>query len=220
MKFNSLLLILAILFLLAFKAEKKSFEGIITYKIDIRFKKENVQYREYFEQKFGDTLKVYYNEKGDIFKQYFNTGKSGYDFNLYLTSNNHYYAKFKNLDTLYHYNVSEQSLDFVKKTNGKGEEILGKKCDYIEIEAFEPLGKQKVIQKFYYSGYPYLNPELFKNFEDFYTNDLIEKAKSPFMKMELDLDDYIVTFTAIKIKKKKLSTNIFQIPSDIPKMEY
>ncbi|MFB9054626.1 hypothetical protein ACFFVB_16175 [Formosa undariae] len=205
---------------MSFTTDKKSFEGIITYKTEIRFKKENVQYREYFEQKFGDTLKVYYNENGDILKQYFNTGESGYDFNLYLTSNNHYYAKWKNLDTIYHYNVSEQTLDFINKTTGQSEKILGKECDYIQIEGFEPNGKQTVIQKYSYSGFPYIDPELFENFTDFYTNDLIEKAKSPFMKMELDLGDYVVTYTAINIEPKKLSENIFQLPIDIPKKEY
>ena len=205
---------------MSFTTVKKSFEGIITYKTEIRFKKENVQYREYFEQKFGDTLKVYYNENGDIFKQFLNTGERGYDFNLYLNSNNHYYAKWKNLDTIYHYNVSEQTLDFVNKTTGQSENILGKKCDYIQIEGFEPNGKQTVIQKYSYSGFPYLDPELFENFADFYTNDLIAKAKSPFMKMELDLGDYVVTYTAINIEPKKLKENIFQLPNEIPKKEY
>lgn len=220
MNFRPFIILLTIIVLTSFTAAKKSFEGIITYKTEIRFKKENVQYSEYYEQKFGDTLKVYYNENGDIYKKYLDTGERGYEFNLYLTSNNHYYAKWKNLDTIYHYNVSEQTLNFVAKTSGQSEKILGRECDYIQIEGFEPHGKQRVIQKYSYSGFPYLNPELFKNFKDFYTNQLIEKAKSPFMKMELDLGDYVVTYTAVKIEQKKLSPNIFKLPNDVPQKEY
>ena len=220
MKVKPLILLISIFTLTSFSTHKKSFEGIITYKTEIRFKKENFQYRDYFEQKFGDTLKVFYNKNGDIFKKFLNTGDRGYDFNLYLNSNNHYYAKWKNLDTIYHYNVSEQTLDFVNKTTGQSEKILGKECDFIQIEGFEPHGKQTVIQKYSYSGFPYLDSDLFKNFSDFYTNYLIEKAKSPFMKMELDLGDYVVTYTAINIEPKKLKENIFELPNDIPKKEY
>jgi len=220
MKLKLITLLITFLIITSFTFDEKSFEGIITYKTEIMFKKENVQYRAYFEQKFGDTLKVFYNEKGDIFKQFFNTGERGYDFNLYLNSNNHYYAKWKNLDTIYHYNVSEQTLEFVKKSKGRSETILGKECNYLQIEGFEPNGKQSVIQKYIYNGYPYLDPELFRNFEDFYFNDLIDKAKSPFMKMELDLGDYIVTYTAIKIEQIELNNSIFKIPYNVPLKEY
>ena len=101
MNYKLLYFLITTLIVLSFATAKKSFEGVITYKTDIRFKKENVQYQDYLQQKFGDTLKVFYNEKGDIYKKYYNTGERGYDFNLYLTSNNHYYAKWKNLDTIY-----------------------------------------------------------------------------------------------------------------------
>ncbi|EZH73546.1 hypothetical protein ATO12_16545 [Aquimarina atlantica] len=220
MNSKPIILLITILFFASFSTVKKSFEGVITYKVETKFKKNDVPHRDYLEQKFGDTLKVYYNKNGDIFKKYLNTGEKGYDFNLYLNSNNHYYAKWKNLDTIYHYNVSEQALEFVNKTSGKSEQILGKSCDYIQIEGFEPSGKQKVIQKYSYSGFPYLEPELFKNFKDFYTYDLIKEAKSPFMKMELDLGDFIVIYTAIQIEPKELHQNIFVIPNDIPKKEY
>ncbi len=182
-------LLLSIQILNSCSSDKKSFEGIITYRTEVSFKKDKVQNQEYLEEKFGDGLKVYYNERGDIFKKFLKTGERGYDFNLYINSNNHYYAKWKNLDTIYHYNVKNQSLDFVSKTTGKSERILGRECDFIQIEGFEPIGKQSVIQKYSYNGLPYLNPQLFNNFDDFYTNDLIDKAKSPFMKMELDLGD-------------------------------
>ncbi|WP_299680841.1 hypothetical protein [uncultured Dokdonia sp.] len=220
MNLKPIIFLVTLIVLTSGTIKNKSFEGVITYKTDIKFINENIKFRAYHEGKFGDTLKVYYNKEGDIFKKYYNTGDQGYDFNLYVNSKNNYYSKWKNLDTIYHYNVSEQSLEFISSTTGTSENILGKECKYIQIEAYEPKGKQSVIQKYYYSGFPYLDPELFKGFEDFYTNSFMDTAKSPFMKMELDLGDYIVTYTAVKIESKTVSLSKFQLPKGIPQKIY
>jgi hypothetical protein len=221
MNLKNIFALLVILIVVAsFSSEKVSFEGVITYKTDINFKKENVQYREYYEQKFGDTLKVYYSESGNILKKFINTGEKGYDFNLYLQSENHYYAKWKNLDTIYHYNVSEQTLNLVQKTKGTSIKILERDCNFIQIDGIDPLGKQPISQKFYYSGFPYIDSELFKDYNDFFTYEFLKETKSPFMKMVLDLGDYVITYTAIEVESKKLNSKMFNLPDGNPKKEY
>ncbi|MGH1383377.1 hypothetical protein [Kordia sp.] len=196
---------------------QESFEGIITYKIELTFKKKNVEHKDYIAQKFGDTLQVFYNKKGDVHKKYLGSGARGYDFHTYIASTNNYYAKWKNLDTLYYYNVQENVLKFVSRESGISDPIFNKLANYITIKGYEPLGDEMVTQKFYYTGFPYINPELFKNFKEFFSYDFLKTTKSPFLKKVLDLKTFIVTFTAIKVERKFLSPKLFKLPPNIPR---
>lgn len=196
---------------------QESFEGIITYKIDVIFKNENVAHKEYTIEKYGDTLKVFYNKKGDIHRKYIGTGSRGYDFHTYQTSTNNYYAKWKNLDTLYYYNVKANILNFISRDTGTSDSILKKPSKYIVTKGHVPETNEMVSQKFYYTGFPYLDPKLFKNFKDFFTDETLKISKSPFLKLELELNNFIVIYTAISVEKKILNPKIFKLPQNIPR---
>ena len=213
-------LILKIVFLLitisSLGQTQNSFEGIITYKVSVNFIENDSPDKEYFEQKYGDTLKVYFNKNGDIFKKIIGSGEYGYDFNLYLNRENNYYAKWKNLDTLYYYNVSEENLTELSRETGR----IDDKINYFKIKGIEPNSRQIVTQKFYYTGSPYLNGKLFQKFSDFFTDEYYQLSNSPFLKLELDLGNHIITYEAVKIESKKLDDSIFTFPSSIPKKRY
>ena len=197
-----------------------SFEGVITYKVDVVFTNKDLPYREYFEQKFGDSLEVFYSKKGDILRKFHNAGERGYDFNLYLNSNNNYYSKWKNLDTIYYYQANDPFIKLISIDTGNQDQILGYTCNSIVVKGIDTIGQQKVIQTYYYSGEPYLDPELFQNYKDFYAYDIFKRTESPFLKLELDLDGYIVTYTAIKIEHKSLNKKQFDLPIDFAFKEY
>ena len=219
MKSEILILVLIVLpcFATSQNAKKESFEGVLTYKSEIVFRNKNSYYQEYFGQKYGDTLKVYYNKKGDILRQFLNSGERGYDFNLYLQSENNYYAKWKNLDTLYYYNTTENALDKINETRGKSGKIQGKKCKYISIEGKDPIGKQIVKLTYHYSGEPYLDSKLYTGFIDFFTAEILSEANSPFIKLEQDMGDYILTYILVAVERKKIGDFVFQLPDDYPK---
>ena len=103
---------------------------------------------------------------------------------------------------------------------GKNDKILDKDCKSLVVEAIDTVGNQRVTQTHYYSGEPYLDPELFKNYRDFYTYDIFKKTESPFLKLEMDLDGYVVTYTALKIERKKLDEKQFDLPQGFPFKEY
>jgi len=197
---------------------QESFEGIITYKVDVIFKnkKEDAAYKKYIVEKFGDTLKVFFNKKGDIHKRYIGTGPRGYDFHTYRTNTNNYYAKWKNLDTLYFNNVKENILKFIDKETGISKPILNKPSKYILIKGYVPETNEMVNQKFYYTGYPYLDPKLYKNYKEFFMNETLQITKSPFLKLELELDDFTVIYSVISVEKKFLNPKIFKLPPNIP----
>ena len=196
--------------------KKESFEGIITYKVSTEFKEENFPDQEYFEGKYGDTLKVYYNKNGDLYKKVIGSGEFGYDFNLYVNKENNYYSKWKSLDTLYYYNVSEETLNEISRENGE----INEKTSYFTIKGVEPNSGQIITQTFYYTGSPYVKKDLFLNFFDFFTNDFYKLSNSAFQKLELDLGNHTVTYEALKIESKELDNRLFSVPSDLPKKKY
>ncbi|MFK7747786.1 MAG: hypothetical protein AB8B65_05325 [Kordia sp.] len=204
------------IFCTSFCWSQETFEGVITYKIELTFKKEDVPNKAYIAQKFGDTLKIFYNKKGDIHKKYIGSGAQGYDFHTYKTNTNNFYAKWENIDTLYHYNVNENILTFLSKESGTSEAILNKPSKYILIKGYVAETNEMVHQKFYYTGFPYLNPALFKNFKEFFLDEILKTSKSPFLKKTLEMDDFIITYTVIKIERKFLSPKIFKLPKNIP----
>lgn len=199
---------------------QESFEGVITYAVSISFKNGNVEHLDYFAQKYGDTVKVFYNKKGDIYKNIIGSGGYGYEYILYKQDENNYYTKWKNLDTLYHYNVSEQNLEIISTESGESKELFNRKSHYLSFKAQEPRSKQLVSQTFYYNGEPYINPELFKDFIDFFTFDFFKKSQSPYMILELDLDSHLVTYKAVNIEFKEIKDKIFEVPSYLPKKKY
>lgn len=214
------LTLLILLLTFGTNSAQETFEGVITYSVDVSFKGESVEYRDYFAQKYGDTVKVFYNKKGDIYKKIIGSGKMGYDFNLYKQNENNYYAKWKNLDTLYYYNVSEQNLEVISTENGESNDSVDSETSVLIIKARDPKGGQYVTQTFYYNGEPYINPELYEKFKDFFTYDYYKKAKSPYMKLELDLGSHVVTYTAINIQRTEVGSKIFEVPKEIPKKKY
>ncbi|MEM6718048.1 MAG: hypothetical protein AAF611_01910 [Bacteroidota bacterium] len=216
MKTNLLYILILNFLFCAICQSQESFEGVITFKVDVIFKKENAPYKEYIIEKFGDTMQMFYNKKGDIHRRYKGTGPRGYDFHTYRTNTNNYYAKWKNLDTLYFNNVKENILKFIDKEVGTSTPILNKPSKYILIRGYVPKTNEMVNQKFYYTGYPYLDPKLYKNYKEFFTDEILQATKSPFLKFELELDDCFIIYTAISVEKRSVNPKIFKIPKNIP----
>lgn len=196
--------------------QNKSFEGIITYKVEVEFKDNiPIKYKEYLRQKRGHTMLAYYDSKGNIYKDFPYSGGNGLDFHIYNSQKQEFYAKYKHLDTLYFYDTSENMLKLLDKKKGEtNDEILGQKCSFIEFSGIIPKTKERVRLKFWYSGKPYLNPNLFKGFKDFYNSEFFKISKSPFLKLILELDYHSEIYTVINIEEKKLNDSIFTIPRD------
>lgn len=199
-----------------FAFAQESFEGIVTYKVEVEITNKDLPYQDYFIQKYGDSLQVFYSKEGNIFRQYHNTGPKGYDFHAYLIKNNHYYGKWKNLDTIYHYDAIDPAIELVEIKKGRSIEILGQKCRSVVMKMYDPRGEQNVIQYMYYSGKPYLDPLLFENLKDMHTNRYHEISKSVPLKMVMDLDGYILRMTALKVEEIPVDPSRFTIPEGIP----
>lgn len=191
---------------------QKSFEGVITYKVDIQFTEE-IENQDYFGEKFGDSLKISYDSKGNQRRQHFGSGERGYDFIIYNQSENVLFSKWKHIDSIF---ASDCSINYVKlleKKDGPTEQILGKDCKSTNILGVSDDGIQKVSLTYFYGRTPYLNSELYEGFKDFFTYDFYSIANSPYMKFIMDLDGYVVTYTAVKIEKDDVGEELFILPN-------
>jgi len=198
---------------------KKSFEGIITYKIEVAIIKDT-EYNEYYKQKYGDTLVTYISGNGDYKRVYKNSGEMGFDFVSYSKRNNELYAKWKNIDTVYHYSALNNSITNFSIKQSDTMNILGYQCQSIIVEGVDPIGNQRVKTKYYYAKEPYLDASLYKDYNDFYYNKIVAIMKSQYLKMVMDLEDIIVTFEVIEIIPKELKNNVFFISKKTPKKEF
>lgn len=83
------------------------FEGVITYKVETVLKVKDSPYNEYYSQKYGDTLKIFYALNGNKKVEYLNAGKLGMAWAIYIQSSNTEFAKWNSMDSIFYYNCSE-----------------------------------------------------------------------------------------------------------------
>ena len=198
---------------------KSSFEGEITYKIEIELK-ESIpkKYLEYFHQKFGDTMISYHSKKGNIKRVYKGTNVSGFDFQLYDVETNNYYSKDRKQDTIHYFDASTNILKLVNKerSNNTNVTILGEDCSLVSYSVIDSKNNQEANIIFYFGAKYYINPDLYRRWNDFFTNDFFENSKSPYLKYTLEDKYFTLTLTAINIEEKNLNQNLFILSKNLP----
>lgn len=219
-KLLMLLAISAVLNSCGQKKNEQSFEGIITYKVSFISKSDNVKYNDYQKQKFGEKLKTYILKNGSFKQEYLLSGDKGYDFVIYNSLSNKSYAKWRNIDTTYTSNCATNSLILNVEKDLPVEKVYGQLCEGYLISSVEPNSGQKVsVTYFYPKNKEYLNPTFYKNFKDGFYDKVSKKMKSPFYKMIMDMENYIVTFEVEKIEKTIVNPKLLEMPNGIPLKE-
>ncbi len=158
-----------------------------------------------------------YSENGDFKIVYEDSGVKGYDFTIYNKQQNKIYTKWRNIDTIFSYSASQNSLVLQSEKEGKEIIINGKKCKSFIVCAEEPQSKQEVKLTYYYpiKGV-YLNPENYKNYKDFFLDRVISKTKAPFYKIDMNMTKYILIFEIEKIELKEIGQTDLSVPPNIP----
>lgn len=190
------------------------FEGLITYKVEVILKEKDSPYNDYYSQKYGDTIKIYYAANGNQRTDYLNSGKRGMDWRIYIHEKNTEYAKWHNMDTVFYFDAYQLATELQEFKKGDKRKILGKKCKSIVSKAYEPNGDETIVQKFYYSGKEYADPLIFEKYRDGYLDKIYALSKSHFRRRELDLKYIYFIIEAVEIKEQKLPPELFSIPKD------
>ena len=196
---------------------KETFEGIITYNISVEVNTDNENYNEYQNQKYGNKLKLYISKDGSFKREFLNSGKKGFSFFTYNSLTNKSFIKWKNIDTIYSSNCAENVLQLIEEKDISNETIMGIECNGYYISGLEPKsGQIATLTYFYPKDKEYINPSFYKNYNDFFYNKVIEKMKSPFYKLIMEMGKYTVTFTIENIENKIIQEDKFNLPSNIP----
>jgi len=198
------------------KENNEAFEGVIKYEISIEFKKK-LPYEDYLKQKYGGTMELFISKTGDYKQVYNQSGAMGFDFVQFTQESNEISVKYRNLDTLYWYNASENVLDLISYSAGNPETILGSNCKSIVIKSFDSKGDLKIVQTYVYDNSIPINPNLYKDHNDAYYSRITYQTKSHYMKLIMDYGDFVVTKTVINIQRKTVDKELFKLPSNIPK---
>lgn len=200
------------------KEDPNSFEGCITYKTSIHYN--DLDYlqglRFYFDDLYGDTTQLCFAHNGDFKRLYPISGAQGNEYSLYHSSTNLYYAKWKSIDTAYYSNCKANSINLISRVKGPDKVILGKNCQSVIITSFEPIGKDTIVQELYYGDEPYINPEFYKNYNDFFTYDNFKEFKSPYLMAILNFGPYTITHEAVSIDNGELAEDFFALPNETP----
>ncbi len=198
--------------------KQASFEGIVTYKITVNtIQSKNTFYQKYQNQKFGQEMKFYILKDGSYKKEFTSSGEKGFEYSIYDAKTNINYTKWKNIDTLYTYNCSTNAIELSKENDLPNEFISGQNYKGYFISGIETISKQNVSMTYYYnSENPFVQPELYSNYHDFFYNKVMSKLQSPFFKLIMDLGKYSVTYEMTNIERKTLSSLIIPIPKNFP----
>lgn len=196
---------------------QKSFEGVAEYKITFIPKSQNDTYIAYQTQKYGKDINIYYSKTGDIRRNYITSGEKGFDFFVYNPFTNETFTKWRNFDTIYAYNAAKNSLILINQKNVNDTIIQGENCKGYFIEGKGAIGEQKVTLTYYYPKKRsfYINPRLFKNYNDFYFHQIIKKMKTHFSVLIMDMQFYTVIFELKSIKEGFIERSVFDLPNNI-----
>ncbi|WP_460550875.1 hypothetical protein [Hymenobacter daeguensis] len=182
--------------------EKQSFEGTIVYRIDAQSKTPNIS-TENLQKLYGKQMAL--SIQGNKYRMSY----SGLDLKevFYLGSTNKQYALRNDIDTLFITNCTEEKRQLVSSTITTGTAvILSHKCRLLTNN----LGTTQ--NQYWFDSSIYIDPSNFKNHKFGYFNVYYEKAKSPYLKYVYNGANFSLTYTAISIQEKKLSSNVFQLP--------
>jgi len=194
-----------ILLLLSFEsnihAQENSFEGIIEYQVDIKSKINSIS---------DETVKTV-SGYGNSIKIYFKDGKyyriSGF-VEEYLGFNpNQTILKYKNRDTLYsYYDTTDNHLPIQLKHTTKKATIADYACKHMRLT------RGKEACDIYYAPDLQQNASKLINFSGGIFYRFAVETGAVWLKMTIENEIGISTFTAIKIKKTKVDDQLFQLP--------
>lgn len=170
-KHFTFILLISLLFSCKVKKEEIKY---ITYKIDIEITNDTLDkvVSNYLLQKYGDSLQIMFDNKGNINFKYYGSGDFGYDVNIYNIKENNFYAKWKNIDTAYYYNVNKNILDLIEKNHLESQEVNEVICNVIEFKGLDSYSRDTINQIFYYNkNYLAIDCEKYKSFKEFFFYD-------------------------------------------------
>lgn len=207
MKIKLLLIFFVVLSSSAF-AQQKEFEGVITYKIDVKSKKPG------YTDKFWRNILGYGEQAVISIKQGNYLRQSGIITEYQDPQLEKSFIKVQGIDTLFYLNYSSDSAkieNVLKKEEVK--KIAGYDCKSIIIKS------SKVTRQYYYAPLLYLDPKHDKNNKLGQFDEYVKQTSSVYLSVIEDFESFTYSINAISVEQKKIDDLAFKRP-DLPVVLY
>ena len=179
-----------------------SFEGIIHYEISVESKSDRVT-KEYLVSAYGTRQSIYF-QAGNLRTEYHNSGS----YEIFRSSDNKQYAWLAKKQKLEVFDAAEEQRQLASfKVVESDEVILGRPTKLIEIEY-----EDGSSSKYCFDSSLYINPEPFMHFRFAFQNRYWEVAQAPYLKHVKTNVDSVITYTATKIERRLLDSQLFAVP--------
>lgn len=200
----------------------KSFEGVVEYKVKFRQKTDTLDsyIYDYLSQKYGSKEMRYFAETGEFKSVYPESGDYGVEFYLYKKDSNTQFYASKSTDTIYYFDVEMNNFTFISENEEPDEIINGETCNCFSFSLLDESFNQPLKMKYCYSGSPYLDINLFKDYKDSFYEKAISKSNSIFRKIVYEFNDYSYTFEIENFERKNIKKSIFKLPKNRPFRKY
>jgi hypothetical protein len=185
------------------------FEGIIKFKTEISVTDAAREGSlEQLENKYGDSLLVYYSLQGDILREYLNTGPVGNNFQLYRKGSKNLIITKKGSSRKDTLDVSNNTLKLIKMTKSKKDTILGLDCKCYSFKAFDDYDN-RILTYCYSKKIPKIKPKHYKRYRDYFVSKFYKLSKRPYLKFSINAPEFNLTFTAVRLLEMKLDPIMF-----------
>lgn len=205
------LLLLSVLFIhtcLTLQAQNR-FEGIIKFKTEISVTHSAPKhFLEQLENKYGDSLNLYYSLHGDILREYLNTGEFGNNYQLYRKGSKNLIVSNKGSNQNDTLDVSKNTVSLIEMTKSKKITVLGLSCKCYTFEVFDDYDKRTLT--FCYSrNTPKIKQKHYKRYKDYFVSKFYKLSRRPYLTFSINAREFNLTFTAVRLLKMKLDNKIF-----------
>lgn len=203
-----------IAFLLCLSLSGQVFEGMITYKVEVTPLIDNHVNNEYFKKRWGDKMIISHDKNGNQLRVCKNS--VGIEYQLYINSENRFYAKYIGFDTIYHYSCADNMFALISLEKKEDKMILGHECtSLLKSEYFKEF-KDTIKCKMYFSPKLKAPWQKYEQFADGNLNKVYGQTKSHMLYYNFKMREYLVEFDAIEIERKELNQDLFKLPPNAP----
>jgi len=171
-------------------------------------------------QRFGQVMNLYISRTGDLKREYPNSGFRGLQYTVFKADSARHYASWrsdiaKNGDSEYSTDSRVNNLRFIAEKELPAQMINGLQCRCYTVSGADSRNRQVIsLTYFYPEGKEFIDPALYKNYQDFFYDKVIAKIKAPYYRLVMDMGSYSMTLTMLKIDPHALPDSVFSIPEN------
>jgi hypothetical protein len=188
---------------------QKNFEGSIKFRTEVL--SDDLDFKKEIEEKYGDSLLVFYSKSGKLKREYLNSKDSGNYIQIYYPENNFLYFKYRNKPKIDSTDVSINSVKLTSKKRIAKEKIMNLDCECFEYKGISKYGQNVTLNYCFSDLIRKVNFKFFEKHIDFFLNDYFQISERPYLKFSIQTDEFKISQTATQINEFEIDDEVFSI---------